>query len=158
QASAMVLSPCDDHETALLLEAFGRPELQPRPQSAGDGSETRRPGVFFCDPALDPQICGAAAATRLADWLVRVTSHPSKTAIVDPTRCRACSTCVKVCEVGAPGLIVGDQRRIRSWIDPIICTGCGTCAARCPSGAISAGTVSNEQLEAMLGVILAGGG
>jgi NADPH-dependent glutamate synthase beta subunit-like oxidoreductase/NAD-dependent dihydropyrimidine dehydrogenase PreA subunit len=156
QASALFLSPRDDRERTRLLEAFGSPALQPHPRATGSGLETHRPGVYFCEPDMEPQTSGAAAATRLAAWLMRATTHPSRTAIVDPVRCRACGTCVNVCELGAPDLTTDQHGRVSSWIDPVICAGCGTCAAHCPSGAITTSNVNDEQLEAMLGIMLAG--
>jgi heterodisulfide reductase subunit A len=74
-------------------------------------------------------------------------------AVVDAARCRACNTCVELCEFGAPRLR-GDEPQRASWIDPAICAGCGTCAAHCPSGAITAGYSTDAQLEAMLDSVL----
>jgi heterodisulfide reductase subunit A len=76
--------------------------------------------------------------------------------VVDAARCRACNTCVEVCEFSAPEL-VGQEPGRHAWIDPVICTGCGTCAAHCPSGAITAGYSTDAQLEAMLEQMVGGG-
>jgi heterodisulfide reductase subunit A len=75
-------------------------------------------------------------------------------AVVDPARCRACATCVDICEFGAPELVGEDGQRT-SWIDPQICNGCGTCAAHCPSGAIRAGYAAVDQIETMITTLLA---
>jgi heterodisulfide reductase subunit A len=97
---------------------------------------------------------GAAAAGRAAAWLGRAAENAFPTAaVVDAARCRACGTCVEICELGAPEL-VGDGSQRAAWIDPLICAGCGVCAAHCPSCAITAGYSSGEQLEAMLDAVL----
>jgi coenzyme F420-reducing hydrogenase delta subunit/NAD-dependent dihydropyrimidine dehydrogenase PreA subunit len=92
----------------------------------------------------------------VAGWLDQQTQQPkSIVASVDPHRCRACKTCIEICELGAPQL-VGEEPQRHSWIDPMICAGCGSCAALCPSGAITAGYSTDEQLEAMLTAVLKG--
>lgn len=154
QASALVLTPQNAEEHAHLLAAFdgNAPRLQP--ESIGNGILTHRPGIFYCDPALDPATVGAAAAAQVAAWLGRQEMHPTLlTALVTPARCRACATCVEICEFGAPQLVGEDPQRT-AWIDPAICVGCGTCVAHCPSGAITMPHLSDEQLEAMLEQVL----
>lgn len=157
-----------DHEwsSAALILAPAASELEPlraaietngHPLPLADapsGVDTRRPGIFYCPPSADATLVGRAAAARAVAWLGRTAQRNEPTrAVVDPARCRACNTCVEICEFGAPQL-VGDDTRRTSWIDPALCTGCGTCAAHCPSGAISAGYSSDDQLEAMLEQVL----
>ena len=154
QASTLVLAPRDAQEAEGLLAAFGREELHPRINPAWGSVETHRPGIFHCDPAQAPTLTGSAAAARVAAWLGRTQTRPPFAASVDPARCRACSTCVKTCEFGAPALVVIEKNRVTSWIDPVICTGCGTCVVRCPSGAITAGYSSDEELQVMLNTIV----
>lgn len=79
---------------------------------------------------------------------------------VDQARCRACSTCVNLCEFHAPRLIADTNPagRLVSWIDPTLCRGCGTCLAHCPSGAILADYATDEQIEAALAALLAPAG
>ncbi|MFH2104381.1 MAG: FAD-dependent oxidoreductase [Chloroflexota bacterium] len=149
-ASTLVLAPRDAQEAGELQAAFVPQKTAPRGVPSWGGVDTHRPGVFFCDPERDPALTGAAAAGRLAAWLGRVQTRLPAAAIVDPQRCRSCSTCVETCEFGAPSLMVFAKDRIYSWIDPAICTGCGTCAARCPSGAITAGYSSDAEIQAML--------
>ena len=153
RASALVLAPQDALESEQLSISFGRERRRPAVHIAWGGLETHRPGVFYCDPATDPEIVGAAAAGRLTAWLGRMENRSPIAAVVDAERCRACKTCVEACEYGAPGL-VKVITRYTSWIDPAICTGCGTCAAQCPSGAISAGCSTDAQIHAMLSTIL----
>jgi len=167
QATALVLAPHDAGEMDRLLAAFGQDAYRPRPDTAWGGLDTHRPGVWLCDPAQATAMSGAAAAARVAAWLGHLVTQPQAiAAVVDPARCRACSTCVEICEFGAPQLIelsplsgsgVGEEPQRSSWIDPAICTGCGTCAAHCPSGAITAGFCTDAQLAAMLEAALADG-
>jgi NADPH-dependent glutamate synthase beta subunit-like oxidoreductase/Pyruvate/2-oxoacid:ferredoxin oxidoreductase delta subunit len=158
QAPALVLAPGTAQEAELLLAAFGVNGRRPQPQPVWDGLNTQRPGVFYCEPALDPAKAGAAIAARVAAWLGRADGRAHLTAaLVDPGRCRACGTCVELCEFGAPQL-VGEEPQRASWIDPAICTGCGTCAAHCPSGAITAGYSSDAQIELMLEQAVGGKG
>ncbi|MGD9078927.1 MAG: FAD-dependent oxidoreductase [Desulfobacterales bacterium] len=155
QATALILAPQDTAETDLLCNAFatsgGHKRLKTIPTDVG----TPLPGVFFCDP-LEGQSTGAAAAVKMVGWLDQLNDRPKPTAAsVDPHRCRACKTCIEVCELGAPQLI-GEEPQRHSWIDPMICSGCASCAAQCPSGAITAGYSTDEQLEAMLTAVLKG--
>jgi heterodisulfide reductase subunit A-like polyferredoxin len=155
QASALILAPGNAQEAASILAAFGENGQRPQARAAWGGLDTHRPGVFYCQLDADPAAAGAAAAARAAAWLGRADGRSEPiAAVVDPARCRACSTCVTICEFGAPELVGEEPQRV-SWIDPAICTGCGTCAAHCPSGAIVAGYSTDAQLEAMLDAALA---
>ncbi len=153
QASALILTPKDSQETKDLLTAFGKDGYRPRILSTWSDLDTHRPGVYYLNPDHDASIAGAAAASRATAWLSRIESRPPLTSVVNPTRCRACGTCVEICEFGAPELIE-ENGHPTSWIDPAICNGCGTCVAHCPSGAITAGYSTDSQIEAMLNVIL----
>jgi NADPH-dependent glutamate synthase beta subunit-like oxidoreductase/Pyruvate/2-oxoacid:ferredoxin oxidoreductase delta subunit len=160
QGVAVVLAPGNGEELEFLLSACsaGQVGLRPRIDAGGGGVETHRPGILVCDPQGEAEVTGAAAAARAAAWLGSAAARPRPTAaVVDAARCRACATCVAVCEFGAPQLVGQDPRRT-SWIDPAICTGCGTCVAHCPSGAISGGYSSEAQIAAMLEQLLAGSG
>jgi NADPH-dependent glutamate synthase beta subunit-like oxidoreductase/Pyruvate/2-oxoacid:ferredoxin oxidoreductase delta subunit len=156
-AESIVLAPQEPSEADGLLSAFGVDSHQPRIQSTWGGLETHLPGVFYCKPGADGLMIGAAAAARVSAWLGRCSGRVKpNTAVVDACRCRACQTCMDICEFGAPQL-VGQEPDHNAWVDPNICTGCGTCAANCPSGAITAGYSSDEQLTAMIEAILADG-
>jgi heterodisulfide reductase subunit A len=99
---------------------------------------------------------GAAVAAKVAALLGsgQIVAE-CNVAQVDPQRCRACGTCVRVCEFHAPGLVADEEgERLVSRIDPALCRGCGTCAAHCPSNAITAGYSTDEQIEAMLAAML----
>jgi ferredoxin len=153
---AIVLAPCDAKEIERLLAAFGREEMRPRVQPEWGGLATHRPGVYFCEPGLDPDVTGKAVAARAAAWLGRIEGRIPQTAIVDPARCRACGTCAEICEFGAPEL-TGETPLRAARIDPVICVNCGTCAAHCPSGAISLTSAEGAELETTLSMILAVG-
>jgi heterodisulfide reductase subunit A-like polyferredoxin len=153
---ALILAPRDAGQTERLLEAFGAESLRPRVQPVWGGLATHRPGVYLCDPALDSDLTGKAATARAAAWLGRINVQNPGAAMVDLTRCRACGTCLEICEFGAPEL-VGETPQRAAQIDALICTACGTCAAHCPSGAISLAGISGAQLETEISLMLAGG-
>jgi heterodisulfide reductase subunit A-like polyferredoxin len=154
EGQALILAPSDADESKCLLEVFGREELHPRVQPEWGGLATHRPGVYFCDPALDPDLTGKAAAARIAAWLGRISSQLPDAAKVDSARCRACGTCVEICEFGAPEL-TGEAPIRAAQIDPVVCTGCGTCVAHCPSDAISYPNGEGAELETTLSAVLA---
>jgi coenzyme F420-reducing hydrogenase delta subunit/NAD-dependent dihydropyrimidine dehydrogenase PreA subunit len=52
-------------------------------------------------------------------------------AVVDPKKCMACLTCMRICPYGAP--VVTSVSEIR----PEYCQACGLCAPECPGEAIS---------------------
>jgi heterodisulfide reductase subunit A-like polyferredoxin len=54
-----------------------------------------------------------------------------------------------------PSNLQSPTSNLVSRIDPALCCGCGTCAAHCPSSAITVGYSTDEQIEAMLAVLLA---
>jgi coenzyme F420-reducing hydrogenase delta subunit/ferredoxin len=152
-ATAIVLAPQDSAEADLLCNAFATSGGLKRLKTISADVGTSLPGVFFCDPP-EGQSSGAAAAVKVAGWLDQLTEQSKPiVASVDPYRCRACKTCIEICELGAPQL-VGEEPQRHSWIDPTICSGCASCAALCPSGAITAGYSTDEQLEAMLAAVL----
>lgn len=158
KAGSVVLIPRDPLEAARLQTAFeggGHPLSLP---PAKEVLETRRPGIFYCDPTQESSVAGGAAAAYVNAWLGRCAEFPgTNVAVVDSHRCRACNTCVEICEFGAPQLI-GQEPNLTSAIDPFICMGCGTCAAHCPSGAITAGYSTDAQLERMIQAVLSNGG
>jgi heterodisulfide reductase subunit A-like polyferredoxin len=153
-ASALVLAPCDADELAKIMAAFGTTGRQPRIQGSWGQTDTHRPGIFVCDPAVDALVAGMAAAARTAAWLGHKHPWPAMVASeVDPNRCRGCGDCEQVCEFGAIQLQGEGDGRV-AWIDPLICQADGTCATRCPAGAIKTGHPTSEQIEAMLEAIL----
>jgi heterodisulfide reductase subunit A-like polyferredoxin len=157
KGSALILAPRDGEEHVQINGAFGTTGRKPRPQQEWGCADTHRPGVFLCDPGVEPMIAGMAAAARAAAWLGQEHHWPEiMAATVNPRRCRGCGDCEEICEFGAIQLLESDIRdgELVAWIDPTICRGGGICAAHCPAGAISTGHPSNEQIEAMLEAIL----
>ncbi len=155
KGSALVLAPRTEEEYEQIKGAFEQPSRQPRTQTKWGRTDTHRPGVFFCDPTVQPMLAGMAAAARAAAWLGHEHPWPGVTASeVDPARCRGCGDCEEICEFGAIQLQGEVDPRV-AWIDPLICQGDGTCAVRCPAGAIRTGHPTREQIEAMLEAILA---
>jgi NADPH-dependent glutamate synthase beta subunit-like oxidoreductase/coenzyme F420-reducing hydrogenase delta subunit/Pyruvate/2-oxoacid:ferredoxin oxidoreductase delta subunit len=153
KATAVVLAPQDAVEAQLLCNAFAASGQVERIMPMPPDVETLLPGVFFCDP-LNGRSSGAAAAVKVSGWLHQLTEQTKPVAAsVDPHRCRACKTCIDICQLSAPQLVGEDPQR-HCWIDPMICSGCASCAARCPSGAITAGYATDEQLQAMLAAVL----
>ncbi len=53
--------------------------------------------------------------------------------VVNQGVCVACGCCVKVCPVGAIGIVRGVAARV----DREKCVGCGKCAKECPASVIS---------------------
>ena len=91
----------------------------------------------------------AAAAARL-----RAGPPDPLPARVDERRCRACGTCQTLCRAEAIRLEEDEQGRVRAIVLEERCRACGTCAAHCPTGAVTAGRVSDRQIEAALEVLL----
>jgi NADPH-dependent glutamate synthase beta subunit-like oxidoreductase/Pyruvate/2-oxoacid:ferredoxin oxidoreductase delta subunit len=153
-AEAVILAPQNQQEGHDLLAAFTPRSHRPRRRILGGGLETHRPRVFYCDPDQDGATTGAAAAARVSARLGRNPAGSQPTAaVVASHRCRACRTCVDVCEFGAAH-IAGQEPNRSARIDPSVCTGCGTCAALCPSDAIAAGYGTDAQIEGMIEAVL----
>jgi heterodisulfide reductase subunit A-like polyferredoxin len=133
KASVVVLAPAEEEEFARLAP---------------------RSGLFVCSPIGNSEIIGAAVAAKVGATLGsgRVVARHN-VAYVDPSRCRACGTCERVCEPGAIKVTEADGRMV-AMVESLLCQGCGTCAARCPSSAIAAGYSTDRQIEAMLEAIL----
>ncbi|HEY3314812.1 MAG TPA: 4Fe-4S binding protein, partial [Bacillota bacterium] len=74
-------------------------------------------------------------------------------ATVDPDRCAACLTCVRVCPFTVPRINLDGVAEI----DPVQCRGCGTCAGECPGKAIQLPQYKDHQIAAMLRSLVAGG-
>ncbi len=110
-------------------------------------------GVFVCGLAHSPRFMdetiaqARAAAGRAATILARPHLEiGGQVARVDPLKCTACMTCVKVCPYGAPTT----NGRQRVEIQGAKCMGCGSCVAACPAKAIQLQHQEDQQLVAML--------
>jgi ferredoxin len=150
---AVVLAPSEAEQLGKLRDAVGIGE-------STNSLTARLTGVFVCPPDGRAEVMGMAVAAKVAALLgsgQMVAEY--NVARVDPQRCRACGTCESICEFHAPRLVadneLDEEGRLVSRIDPALCRGCGTCAAHCPSSAITAGYSTDEQIKAMLAVMLA---
>ena len=153
RVDVLVFVPANKKEQRKLFASLKMPDgrsLLPKEDSQSNSLDI---GFILCSPTIENEISGMAAAARIAAWISRINSRISPVAQVDRSRCRACGTCVNVCGIGIP-VIMMDDLGIYSRIDPQLCLGCGTCAAQCPSGAINPGKTTDSQLEEMLDAIL----
>jgi len=96
-------------------------------------------GVFMAGIAHGPKnmeenIAQAkAAAGRAATILSKdVLESHGVVAVVQPDKCAACLTCVRLCPFNAPRV-----NNYAAEIESVICQGCGTCAGECPNKAIT---------------------
>lgn len=108
-------------------------------------------GVYMCGLAHGPKnieesIAQAKAAAGRATSILSHESLESKgvVAVVDPDKCAACLTCVRLCPFKAPRI---NDKHVAE-IEAVICQGCGTCAGECPNKAITLQCYSDKQLTA----------
>jgi heterodisulfide reductase subunit A len=107
-------------------------------------------GMFLCGLAHSPKhieesIAQArGAASRAADLL----SKESLTiggiiSVVEPEKCVACLTCVRVCPYNVP--VFSEEEGV-AYIEPASCQGCGICAGVCPNKAIEVQHYKDRQI------------
>jgi heterodisulfide reductase subunit A len=121
--------------------------------------ETNTEGIFLCGCAQYPkdipdsiaQASGVAAKVGALLSKSYVTLEPA-TAFVRKDLCRACGTCVDICEYHAPDLTEDDGVKY-AFINEALCKGCGTCASHCPTGAIVAKHYTDDQIESMIDIL-----
>jgi len=100
---------------------------------------------------VDTVAQASAAAAKAALFLAyeEVKLNPA-VAVVDEERCRACGTCVDICQFRAPRLVETAPGVYAARINASLCKGCGTCTSWCPSGAITARHFTGRQVHAMI--------
>ncbi len=113
-------------------------------------------GLFLCGAAHSPKFVSEAvyqaqgavarAVTILAKSHLMVGGVVAK---VDPDKCAACLTCVRVCPYSVPK--VGANRVAE--IEPVQCHGCGTCVGECPNKAIQLQHYTDEQMLAKIAAV-----
>ncbi|MBW1715227.1 MAG: CoB--CoM heterodisulfide reductase iron-sulfur subunit A family protein [Deltaproteobacteria bacterium] len=114
-------------------------------------------GVFLCGlshgpKTIDESIAQAkAAAIRALSVLTKhKIVHQNVFAEVNPGKCIACLTCVRVCPFGVP--FTNDDGVAE--IVPVECRACGVCVSSCPNDAISLKSFTDfdviPQIETML--------
>jgi heterodisulfide reductase subunit A-like polyferredoxin len=123
-------------------------------------------GLFMAGAAhypkfLDETIVQAkAAASRAAAILARpALAAGGAVAVVDPSRCTACLTCVRICPYSVPKIMsnvtgVGNITGA-AYIEAAICQGCGLCAGECPAKAISLMHYRDGQMMAKVEALFA---
>jgi heterodisulfide reductase subunit A-like polyferredoxin len=121
-------------------------------------------GIFLAGMAhypklLDETIAQAgAAAARAASILSRdMLEVGGVVAVVDPDKCTACLTCVRICPFGAakinPELTGVGEIQGAAEITAAACRGCGLCPAECPARAIQLQHFTDEQILAKEGAL-----
>jgi heterodisulfide reductase subunit A len=108
-------------------------------------------GIFMAGTAHGPKnleeciVQAKAAAGRASTILSKniLESH-GVVAQVQPEKCAACLTCVRLCPYGAPRV-----KNNRVEIEAVVCQGCGICAGECPNKAIQLQGYKDRMLMAM---------
>jgi heterodisulfide reductase subunit A len=114
-------------------------------------------GIYLCGMAhspkmIDESLAQASAAvsracTVLAKDQIQVGGVVS---VVDPEKCAACLTCVRVCPYNVPVI----NKEGVAEIEVAMCQGCGICASECPGKAITVQHFTDEQIMAKCDVLL----
>ena len=81
-----------------------------------------------------------------------MTLDPAVSVVIED-KCRACGTCVDICEFQAPELVELSGNRFTARINSSLCKGCGTCTSWCPSAAIQSQHFTNRQLHAQIDAV-----
>ena len=96
-------------------------------------------GVFMAGVAHGPKnieenLAQAKAAAGRACTILSKDALESSgvVAVVQPDKCAACLTCVRLCPYGAPRI-----NNYAAEIESVLCQGCGSCAGECPNKAIT---------------------
>jgi heterodisulfide reductase subunit A-like polyferredoxin len=113
-------------------------------------------GIYLCGLAhapktIDESLSQAAAAvsracTILSKDQIQVGGIVS---VVDPDKCAACLTCVRVCPYNVPVI----NAEGKAEIEVANCQGCGICASECPGKAIKLQHFTDEQIMAKCAVL-----
>jgi heterodisulfide reductase subunit A-like polyferredoxin len=114
-------------------------------------------GIYLCGVAHSPKMIdeslsqAAAAVSRACTILgkdqIQVGGVVS---VVDPEKCAACLTCVRVCPYNVPVI----NKDGVAEIEIAMCQGCGICASECPGKAIKLQHFTDEQIMAKCDVII----
>ncbi|HMK08915.1 MAG TPA: FAD-dependent oxidoreductase, partial [Anaerolineales bacterium] len=117
-------------------------------------------GAAHYPKTVDETIVQAqAAAARAARLLARPTlTAGGAVAQVDPAKCVACLTCVRICPFDVPQVLaaaagVGGVQGA-AYIEPSVCRGCGVCVAECPAKAITLQNFRDDQIVVKLDTLM----
>ena len=105
---------------------------------------------------VDSVAQASAAAAKASVFLAydKVKLDPA-VSVVDEVKCRACGTCVDICQFQAPQLVELETGVTTARINGSLCKGCGTCTSWCPSGAITSKHFTDKQVNAMIDAFFA---
>jgi heterodisulfide reductase subunit A-like polyferredoxin len=114
-------------------------------------------GIYLCGVAHSPKMIDetlsqamaavSRACTVLAKDQIQISGVVS---VVDPEKCAACLTCVRVCPYNVPVI----SKEGVAEIEAAMCHGCGICASECPGKAIKLQHFTDEQVMAKCDVIV----
>ena len=114
-------------------------------------------GMYLCGIAHSPKLTNETieqargAAARAATILSKESlSIRGEVSVVEPERCVACLTCVRVCPYDVPKINTEGVAEIEA----AMCQGCGICASACPRKAIQLQHYKDEQVLAKCDAIL----
>ncbi|MGC8907451.1 MAG: FAD-dependent oxidoreductase [Desulfomonilaceae bacterium] len=115
-------------------------------------------GIFLAGLAhypkpIDEAIAQATAAAQRASLVLsqEALTFPGVISKVDPNKCAACLTCVRLCPYGAPRITEDHVAEIV----PALCQGCGICASVCPGKAIELQHFRDDQVIQEIDALLA---
>ncbi len=114
--------------------------------------DTAADGVFIAGLAHGPKsmeenVAQAKAAAGRALTILSKDSLESSgvVAVVQPDKCAACLTCVRLCPFSAPRI-----NNYAAEIEAVLCQGCGSCAGECPNKAITLQSYKDVMLMNMV--------
>ncbi|MGB9825987.1 MAG: 4Fe-4S binding protein, partial [Desulfofundulus sp.] len=104
-------------------------------------------GLAHGPKTIEESITQAKAAASRASTILSKGSLASKSvvAVVEPDKCAACLTCVRLCPFNAPRI-----KNNVAVIESVLCQGCGTCAGECPNKAITLQSFSDRMFMKMM--------
>ena len=114
-------------------------------------------GIYLCGVAHSPKLIeeslsqASAAVSRACTILAKDQIQVGGVvSVVEPEKCAACLTCVRVCPYNVPVI----NQDGRAEIEVAMCQGCGICASECPGKAIKLQHFTDEQIMAKCDVIM----
>ncbi|AGL01481.1 NAD(P)-binding protein [Desulfoscipio gibsoniae] len=108
-------------------------------------------GIAHGPKNMEENIAQAKAAAGRAATILSKNHLESQGVVakVDPSKCAACLTCVRLCPFNVPRV-----KNYAAEIEPVLCQGCGTCAGECPNKAITLQGYSDRMYMNMMNGLL----